>query len=346
MKRVFVFMAIVFVLQACVCSYADMLTFLETGVYPVHCEDLYFYPEALSSDDDLILSWNSNSYMQEFYLLVQTSNGSSISENSQYRSNSIQIPIDWDKLNSDEINAMIRVNIDTIVGVKSCEATLNFTSDDLRSLANSTNSTNSTNPSNSSNSTNSANGSLNCTQLVLTSPQGLPQGNVTFYWNTVDNALSYQINIYSGETKLAGWEVAAPVTNLTTNVSTQAIQGQNPLEIELIVKASNGRQCSETYVMDREAAPAGIVPTRRVIRATATSGNTPTDTATYTATFTPTDTATNTATFTPTDTPTNTATFTPTDTPTNTATNTATFTPTDTPTNTPTPTPTDTPTPT
>lgn len=100
-----------------------------------------------------------------------------------------------------------------------------------------------------------------CENLRLTSPLGgLPNGWATFYWDTLENAVSYRINVYSAGNYLMSFEAAAPNTNLQGDVSQGAIGGESPLTVEIIAFAADGRQCSQSYTIAREAAPSQLPP--------------------------------------------------------------------------------------
>jgi hypothetical protein len=242
MKRALAFIFAIFILQACTCNFYDLITYFETGMYPDHCDELYFYPSTVAANGDVIFSWHSYSAMHDFQVIVSKmlpQGGYALYRNDDYTGDSVQVAINWDELGTDTIRADVSTRVETIAGSNYCDTFTTF----RRVLP--------------PDSTNSA---LDCSQLVLTSPQGLPQGEVTFYWNAVDNAANYQLNIYSAGTKLAGWEVAAPTTNLLANVSDGAIHGQNPFTIELIAESADGWQCARSYTMDREAAPPVSAP--------------------------------------------------------------------------------------
>ena len=95
---------------------------------------------------------------------------------------------------------------------------------------------------------------MNCDNLRLTSPlDGLPNGDVTFYWDTLPGATSYRINVFGEGAFLAGYDATGDQTNLTTNVSQGTIGGQFILTVELIAADANGNTCSKSYVLQREA---------------------------------------------------------------------------------------------
>lgn len=94
---------------------------------------------------------------------------------------------------------------------------------------------------------------MNCSLARLTSPRGgLPDGQVTFYWDALAGAVSYQINVYSGGVRLATFAAPSPATNLTADVGFNAIGGENPFEVELIAYDVNGYTCTDKVVQDRE----------------------------------------------------------------------------------------------
>ncbi len=94
-----------------------------------------------------------------------------------------------------------------------------------------------------------------CDNLRLTSPLGgLPNGSTTFYWDALPGAISYQINIF-GENNafLAGFNAGGDQSNLTADVSWNAIGGQFILQVELVALSANGQECSRAYTISREA---------------------------------------------------------------------------------------------
>jgi len=94
---------------------------------------------------------------------------------------------------------------------------------------------------------------MNCTLARLTSPRGgLPDGQVTFYWDALAGALNYRINVYSGGVRLATFDTPASSTNLTADVGFNAIGGENPFEVELVAYDVNGDTCTDKVVQDRE----------------------------------------------------------------------------------------------
>jgi hypothetical protein len=120
-----------------------------------------------------------------------------------------------------------------------------------------------TNPLGNGNGTNNIVGNsgfgLNCNTLVLTSPSGLPNGTTTFYWDGVQGAVAYRINIYDNNGNyLTTFDSQGATTNLTADVSWGAIGGQYDLQVE-IVAFGGGTSCSRTFNIQREA-PSGGVP--------------------------------------------------------------------------------------
>jgi hypothetical protein len=114
--------------------------------------------------------------------------------------------------------------------------------------------------------------SMVCDNLRLTSPLGgLANGEVTFYWDALEGAVGYHINIYDRGVSLAGWDAPTGQTNLVGNVSSAAIGGESPLTVELIASDNAGNTCSQRYEIAREAAPAQAAPAS----ATRCSGGTP-----------------------------------------------------------------------
>lgn len=104
---------------------------------------------------------------------------------------------------------------------------------------------------------------MNCADLRLTSPlDGLPNGMVTFYWDTLPGAVNYRINLYAedveGQPWLAGFEAGADQTNLSANVGTGAIGGQYAFRVEFIAEDEQGQQCSQVFSLFRAAAPPHI----------------------------------------------------------------------------------------
>jgi hypothetical protein len=103
--------------------------------------------------------------------------------------------------------------------------------------------------------------SMNCSNIHLSSPRGgLPNGLVTVYWDVLEGATKYRVNLYSGGVQIGTWEVFAPATNLQANVSEAAVGGSNPLELELIASDAYGYTCRDSVVQNREAAPAQAAP--------------------------------------------------------------------------------------
>ncbi len=97
---------------------------------------------------------------------------------------------------------------------------------------------------------------LNCGNLRLTSPLGgLPNGKATFYWDALENAVSYRINLYASGVLLAGFDSPNGQTSLEADVSTNAVGGGQTLQVELIATAANGEQCSQLVAIQREWSP-------------------------------------------------------------------------------------------
>src|SRR5690606_140607 len=103
---------------------------------------------------------------------------------------------------------------------------------------------------------------LDCTNFRLTSPRdGLANGAVTFFWDSLEGATSYRINIYDEYGgHLAGFDAGADQTNLTADVSWNAIGGQFGFEVELIATDERGNTCQDAVSMQREAPPAPAQP--------------------------------------------------------------------------------------
>jgi hypothetical protein len=103
--------------------------------------------------------------------------------------------------------------------------------------------------------------SLNCEDVYLTSPLGgLPNGVATFYWDPIPNADTIQINLYGENVSNASFSAPGTDTNLTADVSTNAIGGVYLLEVEIVATDDNGNACSKRYPMQREAPPPQDVP--------------------------------------------------------------------------------------
>jgi hypothetical protein len=96
-----------------------------------------------------------------------------------------------------------------------------------------------------------------CSNLRLTSPLGgLPNGLVMVYWDALEGATKYQLNLYTaGRTRIGSWEVAVPATNLQVDVSEASVGGTNPLRLELVAFDAYGYTCTDFADQNREAAP-------------------------------------------------------------------------------------------
>ena len=103
---------------------------------------------------------------------------------------------------------------------------------------------------------------LDCTNFRLASPRGgLANGAVTFFWDRLEGATSYRINIYDEYGgHLAGFDAGADQTNLTADVSWNTIGGQFGFEVELIATDERGDTCRDAVSMQREAPPAPAQP--------------------------------------------------------------------------------------
>lgn len=94
---------------------------------------------------------------------------------------------------------------------------------------------------------------LNCDNLRLTSPLGgLPNGLATFYWDALENAMHYRINLYASGVQLASFDAVSGQTNLDADVSTTAVGGGQALQVELVAISANGEQCAQSTTIQRE----------------------------------------------------------------------------------------------
>lgn len=103
---------------------------------------------------------------------------------------------------------------------------------------------------------------MDCAELRLTSPlDGLPNGMAAFYWDALPGAESYRINLYSDSGGyLAGFSAAGDQTNLTADVSWNAIGGQYIIQLEFLAEDSAGNECRQTFTLFREAPVIPDVP--------------------------------------------------------------------------------------
>jgi hypothetical protein len=102
---------------------------------------------------------------------------------------------------------------------------------------------------------------INCEGVYLTSPLGgLPNGVATFYWDPIPNADNIQINIYGENISNASFSTTGDQTNLTADVSTNAIGGVYLMDIEIVARDANGNSCSKRYTTQREAPPPQEIP--------------------------------------------------------------------------------------
>ena len=104
--------------------------------------------------------------------------------------------------------------------------------------------------------------SLNCADFRLTSPlDGLSNGMETFYWDPLPNAQRYEILIYDENgTQRAAFIINAPATNLTGDVSTNAIGGAFNFRVVARAIGDNNSVCTVEHTMLREAPPPISVP--------------------------------------------------------------------------------------
>jgi hypothetical protein len=90
----------------------------------------------------------------------------------------------------------------------------------------------------------------------LTSPLGgLPNSIVTFYWDAIPNADTVQINLHGENLNNASFSAPGTATNLTADVSSNAIGGVFLMDIEIVARDANGNTCSQRYATQREAPP-------------------------------------------------------------------------------------------
>lgn len=103
--------------------------------------------------------------------------------------------------------------------------------------------------------------SLLCADLRLTSPLGgMANGFETFYWDALNGAVSYRLNIYDDGNSGALVTVdAGNALNTSLDVSQAAIGGETPLTVEIVAFDANGNRCSQRYEIGREAAPSQII---------------------------------------------------------------------------------------
>lgn len=103
---------------------------------------------------------------------------------------------------------------------------------------------------------------LDCANLRLTSPLGgMANGFQTFYWDALEGAVAYRLNIYDDANSAVLVSVdAGNSLNTSLDVSQAAIGGETPLTVELLAFDANGNSCSQRYEIGREAAPPQIAP--------------------------------------------------------------------------------------
>jgi hypothetical protein len=101
-----------------------------------------------------------------------------------------------------------------------------------------------------------------CANLRLTAPLGgMANGFETFYWDALNGAVSYHLNIYDAANSpvLVSMDAGSNL-NIPLNVSQAAIGGESPLLVELVAFDAYGNTCTTAYEIAREAAPAQIPP--------------------------------------------------------------------------------------
>lgn len=97
---------------------------------------------------------------------------------------------------------------------------------------------------------------LVCANLRLTSPLGgMANGLQTFYWDALDGAVSYRVNIYDNADSPALVSVdAGSSLNTSIDVNQTTMGGETPLLVELVAADANGNTCTQRYEIAREAA--------------------------------------------------------------------------------------------
>jgi hypothetical protein len=102
---------------------------------------------------------------------------------------------------------------------------------------------------------------MNCADLALTAPLGgMANGFERFYWNDLEGATSYRLNLYYAGVLLRSVDADGDTTMAEIDVSRNAIGGDTPLTVELLAFDAAGNQCSQTYSIAREAAPPQVAP--------------------------------------------------------------------------------------
>lgn len=97
-----------------------------------------------------------------------------------------------------------------------------------------------------------------CGDFVLASPrEGLPNGPATIYWNAAPDAARYVVNVYSESgQQVNSAEVMPPTTQVTLDVSTNAIGRGFFFTVEVVAFGTNGRAiCTDAALQPREAPP-------------------------------------------------------------------------------------------
>ncbi len=90
------------------------------------------------------------------------------------------------------------------------------------------------------------NGSLNCARFRPTSPLGgMPNGDAAFFWDGVQGASSYRVNIYNdGGAQVVSLETSSSNTTISINTSAAAIGGGSNFSWEVVALLNGQSACT------------------------------------------------------------------------------------------------------
>ena len=203
----------------------------------VDCSEVQITSFTQDANGNVSMTWNGLG--EEYEINVSYQDTLIASYYVRYPSTILEFQIDWASLQGSSNSVEIELIVDSFYTSGDCR--LYRTLERPNTVAN----------------------SMNCANLRLTSPlAGMANGLQTFYWDALDGAVNYRINIYENNESpapLIGLD-AGNVTNLTMDVSVAAIGGETPLVVELLANDSLGNACTQRYEIAREAAAPQSAP--------------------------------------------------------------------------------------